>query len=65
MDFIELRTAFTVISFVVFLGIMWWAFHGQRNEGFAEAARIPFEEDDDLSPGMPEGQANTRKEYRS
>ena len=65
MDFIELRTTFTVISFVVFLGIMWWAYNGHQSKGFAEAARIPFEEDDDLPQSLAAGEAIERKEYRS
>ena len=53
MDFIALRSAFTLISFVVFLGIMWWAYNGRQSKGFSEAASIPFHEDEDLSVTMP------------
>ncbi|MDE3009306.1 MAG: cbb3-type cytochrome c oxidase subunit 3 [Pseudomonadota bacterium] len=53
MDFIALRSAFTLISFVVFLGIMWWAYSSRQSRGFSEAASIPFHEDEDLSVSMP------------
>jgi cytochrome c oxidase cbb3-type subunit 4 len=49
MDLTDLRIAATVISFLVFLGILWWAYAGSQRSHFAEAERIPFEEDD--APG--------------
>lgn len=66
MDFIELRTTFTLVSFLVFLAIMWWAYSGKSSSNFAEASRIPFEEDDDALPAARAHSrgavANERKE---
>ena len=32
----------TVISFVTFLGILWWTFSKRRAYDFAQAAQLPF-----------------------
>ncbi len=37
-----LSTLFTVVSFVIFLGIVGWAWSGRRREAFARAANEPF-----------------------
>ena len=41
----------TVVFFITFLGIVWWAYGGSRKARFEEDARIPFEEADDLPLG--------------
>jgi len=46
MDINTLREIVTVVSFVVFVGIMAWAASGTNRQSFEEAARLPFEEDD-------------------
>ena len=46
MELIALRAAATVASFLVFAGIVWWAYGGSRAGNFSEAEQIPFEEDD-------------------
>ena len=51
MDINILREAVTVVSFTVFIGIVWWAWSGSSKKGFDEAARLPFEEIDDISGG--------------
>lgn len=50
MDTNDLRVAFTLVTFVTFLGILWWAFSGQRKQAFDEAAQLPFTEDE-VEPG--------------
>ncbi len=46
MDINTLRTAVTVVSFVVFIGIMVWTWSPRRDpEDFAKAANLPFEQD--------------------
>lgn len=35
----------TVVLFLLFLGIVWWAYHRGNRKRFDEAARLPFEED--------------------
>jgi cytochrome c oxidase cbb3-type subunit 4 len=37
----------TVVSFLVFLGIVGWAYSKRRAQGFAEAANAPFALPDD------------------
>ncbi|MEX0957704.1 MAG: cbb3-type cytochrome c oxidase subunit 3 [Burkholderiales bacterium] len=50
MDWItDLRVIFTVIMFVVFLGIVFWAFSGRRKEDFDKAARMPLEDDEPMN----------------
>ncbi|MET3440323.1 cytochrome c oxidase cbb3-type subunit 4 [Variovorax paradoxus] len=44
-DITTLRVAATVLCFVLFLGIVAWAY-ARRNTGrFEEAAHLPFEQD--------------------
>ena len=42
-----LGSAFTVISFAVFIGIVLWAYSGRRQRAFDEAANEPFALPDD------------------
>ena len=41
---------FTVLSFVVFIGIMLWAWSGRRKQDFDAAALEPFALPDDVAP---------------
>jgi cytochrome c oxidase cbb3-type subunit 4 len=41
----------TVVFFITFLGIVWWAYGSSRKTRFEEDGRIPFEETDDLPLG--------------
>ncbi len=45
MDINILRSAATVVSFVTFIGIVWWAWSQRRSADFSEAANLPFEQD--------------------
>jgi cytochrome c oxidase cbb3-type subunit IV len=45
MDINTLRSAVTVISLLVFLGIVAWAWSRRNRERFDEAARLPFQDD--------------------
>lgn len=45
MDINTLRSLTTVVSFVVFIGIVWWAWSRKRSADFEEAANLPFEQD--------------------
>jgi cytochrome c oxidase cbb3-type subunit 4 len=42
MDLIAIRIAWTLASFVVFLGIVAWAYSRGARRGFDEAAQLPF-----------------------
>jgi cytochrome c oxidase cbb3-type subunit 4 len=55
MDIInELRAGVTVFSLAVFLGIIVWTWARQRRDGFEEAARLPFLDDDNAAEGRRE-----------
>jgi cytochrome c oxidase cbb3-type subunit 4 len=45
MDWMTLRIVWTVVSFVVFIAIMAWAYSARASRGFEAAARLPFEDD--------------------
>ena len=45
IDINTLRSAATLVSFVTFVGIVWWAWSKRRTEDFSEAANLPFEQD--------------------
>lgn len=45
MDVNTLRSITTVLAFVVFLGIVVWAWSQRRNADFEQAANLPFEQD--------------------
>jgi cytochrome c oxidase cbb3-type subunit 4 len=45
MDVNLLRVLVTVVSFLVFVGIIAWALSPRNRARFDEAARLPFDED--------------------
>jgi cytochrome c oxidase cbb3-type subunit IV len=45
MDMNTLRIAVTVLSFIVFVGILIWVWRNRNTSDFKEAANLPFEED--------------------
>ncbi|CAM5783746.1 MAG: cbb3-type cytochrome c oxidase subunit 3 [Burkholderiales bacterium] len=45
MDINLLRGVITVVTFIVFVGIVVWAWSGRNRARFEEAARLPFEQD--------------------
>ena len=47
MDINDLRVATTILSLLLFLGIMAWTWSQRRRAGFEEAARLPFVESDE------------------
>jgi cytochrome c oxidase cbb3-type subunit 4 len=47
MDLNDIRSAVTVLSLLVFLGIVAWAWSSRRRAGFDAAARLPFEDGTD------------------
>jgi len=48
MDLNDVRIAWTVVSFLVFLAIVAWAYSRGARRGFDEAAQLPFQ--DELRP---------------
>jgi cytochrome c oxidase cbb3-type subunit 4 len=52
----DVRVALTVLTFVVFVGIAFWAYSRRRHRDFDEAANLPFSghdfgEDDRVDSG--------------
>ena len=45
MDLNDIRSGVTVVSFLVFLGIMAWAWSASRRPAFDAAAQLPFADD--------------------
>lgn len=45
MDAGIVGSAVTVLFFVIFVGIVWWAYHRGNKAKFDDAANLPFEED--------------------
>lgn len=52
MDITTVHSIVTVVSFLTFLGIVFWAYGSARKGRFDAAARLPFEEDDDTIRGV-------------
>ena len=46
MDMIVAREIVTVLAFLGFLGIVWWAYGGRRKSRFEEAALAPFDDEE-------------------
>jgi len=45
MDINSLRSLVTASSFIIFVGILVWAYRPARKPGFDEAAQLPFTTD--------------------
>lgn len=45
--FNDASSVMTVISFVTFIGILWWTFSKRRSADFDQAAMLPFADDTD------------------
>ena len=43
----------TVLFFVLFVAIVWWAFHRDNKQKFDDAAQLPFNEDADSARETP------------
>lgn len=46
MDINILRSIVTVVTFIIFLGIMAWAYSSRNAASFDEAAQLPFKQDE-------------------
>jgi cytochrome c oxidase cbb3-type subunit 4 len=47
MDINDLRTFITAFSFLIFIGIVFWAYSSRQKSRFEEAANLPFVEPDE------------------
>ena len=52
MDINDIRAVITVLSLILFLGIVAWTWSSRRRSGFDEAARLPFADTDSESAGV-------------
>ena len=52
----------TVVSFLTFVGILWWTFIRHKDRDFAAAAQLPFADDDVVATTIPA--AGNRQEQR-
>lgn len=54
-----IRGLITLLTFAVFIGITWWAYHKENRARFDDDAMLPFREDEDVEPaaGRGEGKA--------
>lgn len=48
MDINTLRAAITVVSFLIFIGIIAWSVSPKNRSRFDQAAQVPFDDDDAL-----------------
>ena len=53
MDVNDLRSIITVVSFLLFVGIVCWAWSSSRKADFDEAARLPLEDDNPRDQLLP------------
>lgn len=51
MDINDWRSLFTVVTFAIFVAIVWWAYSGHRKQAYEEAARLPLDDDQPTIPG--------------
>ncbi|MDP1735174.1 MAG: cbb3-type cytochrome c oxidase subunit 3 [Sulfuritalea sp.] len=56
MDINDLRSLFTVLAFIAFIGIVWWAYSDRRKKTYDEAAMLPLDDDSPFVPQVPENQ---------
>jgi len=42
MDINDVRSAVTVVSLLLFVGLMVWVYRAKRRDAFDAAARLPF-----------------------
>lgn len=42
MDLNDIRSAITLLSFLLFIGLMAWAWSARQRKTFDEAAHLPF-----------------------
>lgn len=55
MNFGLIHSVWTLLLFVLFIGIILWAWSAKRKRAFDEAARLPLEEED-FVPGRSAGE---------
>jgi cytochrome c oxidase cbb3-type subunit 4 len=49
IELVDARSAITLLSFLTFVGIIRWAWSSRRKDAFADAAHLPFADEDSES----------------
>ncbi len=52
MNYGNLSGVMTILAFVAFLGVVYWAFSAKRKADFDAAARLPLEDDQPTHAAM-------------
>ena len=66
MDINDLRSIFTVLALIAFIGIVWWAYSDRRKQTYDEAAMMPLDDDSPFVPTVPSApQVSENKERKS
>ncbi|MCF8179047.1 MAG: cbb3-type cytochrome c oxidase subunit 3 [Sulfuritalea sp.] len=61
MDINDLRSIFTVLAFIAFIGIVWWAYSDRRKATYEQAAMLPLDDDNELVPTEPQVKKNQER----
>ncbi len=61
MDINDLRSLFTVLAFIAFIGIVWWAYSDRRKATYDEAAMLPLDDDSPFVPSAPQATKNQER----
>ena len=61
MDINDLRSIITVVSVIMFVGIVMWAYSGRRKQAYDEAANLPFAFDDGPTAGNSQSLRNEER----
>ena len=61
MDINDLRSLFTVLAFIAFIGIVWWAYSDRRKATYDEAAMLPLDDDGPFVPSAPQVTKNQER----
>ncbi|HEY8856698.1 MAG TPA: cbb3-type cytochrome c oxidase subunit 3 [Rugosibacter sp.] len=65
MDINDLRSVITVLLFLIFIGIVWWAYSDRRKQAYDQAARILLDDDSPLvSEAISTEQGNEKQEEK-
>ena len=60
MDIDDLRNAVTVVSFLIFMGIVLWAMSSRNKRAFEEARQLPFLDSEGSTCGTSAGPLPSR-----
>lgn len=65
MDINDLRSAFTVLSLLLFIGIVWWAYSDRRQADYDEASRLPLDDEGPFTSHVAPHATQEKKEKSS